>query len=57
MSKLTIHTEGVAQQDILRNQDWGNTWLWTYGIYTIGPPHLAVTVTDHAYLSIYTIGP
>ena len=24
----------VAQQEILRNQDWGDTWLWTYGIYT-----------------------
>jgi hypothetical protein len=19
----------VAQQEILRNQDWGDTWLWT----------------------------
>ena len=26
----------VAQQEILRNQDWGDTWLWTYGIYTKG---------------------
>jgi hypothetical protein len=24
----------VAQQEILRNQDWGDTWLWTYGMYT-----------------------
>jgi hypothetical protein len=24
----------VAQQGILRNQDWGDTWRWTYGIYT-----------------------
>jgi hypothetical protein len=26
----------VAQQEILKNQDWGNTWLWTCSIYTKG---------------------
>ena len=25
----------VAQQEILGNQDWGDIWLWTYGIYTM----------------------
>jgi hypothetical protein len=34
----------VAQWEILRNQDWGDTWLWTYGIYT----EASVTGNSHS---------
>jgi hypothetical protein len=33
----------VAQQEILRNQDWGGTWIWTHGIYT------KASVTDNSH--------
>jgi hypothetical protein len=38
----------VAQQEILRNQDWGDTWLWTYGIYT----KASVTGNSHSKMGV-----
>jgi hypothetical protein len=43
----------VAQQEILRNQDWGDTWLWTYGICT----KASMTGNSHGKMGCVTNSP
>jgi hypothetical protein len=44
-SKLKCH-RGVAQQEILRNQDWGDTWLLSGPLCAQTPPEGIILSVD-----------